>query len=611
MIAKIIKLDEYVTDLIKLNEHDIIATMMNHLDIDNAAATSLNHKLTFSQSQQMVNALLSDELNPEQKEAVTKSICIPIMAVEPVEQVEPFSGIDVAEGYNFRREISNETARDNILDWLEESGIDFLIDNDGNFAVKCPDRKTHYSVNRQFEHILNKFNNGTIGKNVDPTERRKGLSAITNPKNALRDSINETELSDTNFYADTESSAFEILGDLINPSSTSYIEKLDEENTEWLVCDDTSERSFVVNINKGDFEEVRYVSEARKPDSLHNPKHNTQDGEVKPDLPKDELGYPIDPVAKSFIQKFEKLLNAPSDVLKIAISTKSEAQKLNFIIKGSTYQAHDLEDPDVKRSALERYNMYLVPRMKSVLKKRETQDVAEQKKNKSNTPSTPRNIHGERLSNNRRAYGSAGPEGTAKGKKGKLPRNAKHKSFQMDESALGAATGMTGMPAIGINRIRQLAGLSPDMNVSPTVTMNAPSEIISPVAISGNEITEIDEAMLHISEVFNIYKTLNTSDKRELRHNLINTIMDDGDYLGESILDLLLDDKPSLLLEFNNNEVVISDSDKKYLKIVMADISMAICEDINNIDDVSDNASISLARVAYLLESLSEQLDDI
>ena len=84
-----------------------------------------------------------------------------------------FNGVDIAEGFNFHCHVQNQVARSNVMDWLEEGGLDYLVDNDGRFAVKCPTRKVEYKVGRAFEHMMNKWDCGPINKAVDPDPVRR------------------------------------------------------------------------------------------------------------------------------------------------------------------------------------------------------------------------------------------------------------------------------------------------------------------------------------------------------------------------------------------------------------------------------------------------------
>ena len=103
---------------------------------------------------------------------------------------ETFNGVDIAEGYNFRYHVTNEVAKNRMMDWLEEQGYDYLIDLDGRFAVRCPDRKSEYRVSRQFEHTMNKWDRGPVRKAVDPDPIRKGLATLKKD-NALVDGLDE------------------------------------------------------------------------------------------------------------------------------------------------------------------------------------------------------------------------------------------------------------------------------------------------------------------------------------------------------------------------------------------------------------------------------------
>lgn len=167
---------------------------------------------------------------------------------------------------------------------------------------------------------------------------------------------------------------------------------------------------------------------------------------------------------------------------------------------------------------------------------------------------------------------------------------------------------MTSMPTVAINRLRQLAGLpASSMTVIEEVPVQ-PETKNEPIVQHGNELHEIDAAIDHLNEVFNIYKTLNSKDKRELRFNLLDAIMGDGDRLSESVISALLGKKSSVLLEFDDDGEVLSEEDKEYLRIMLPDLKATMLEDIEEVDDT---IRVALARVAYLLEMLQKQMDDI
>ena len=82
MTAKIIKLDDYLAEIISLNKPSILKSIMNDMGVDEETAKALERELTHAQQLQMVDAHLNDTLSDEQKLAVTHAILDPIMATK-------------------------------------------------------------------------------------------------------------------------------------------------------------------------------------------------------------------------------------------------------------------------------------------------------------------------------------------------------------------------------------------------------------------------------------------------------------------------------------------------------------------------------------------------
>lgn len=412
-------------------------------------------------------------------------------------------------------------------------------------------------------------------------------------------------------YENTEEGAMKMLGDLINPSATPYVEKLDETG-EWLVCDDTAERSYFVNIDEGVFEEVEYIFEAQSwsrggghAPGILGPRSDDPRG-TKHDLPL-KIGAggveePADPMADIGTERYKAFEQIPLDVM---ISAQTDEEKIGLM---QEYGILDRVPEKYQMNYIRKYDDALEGRTamseakKKSKKRTDKQKEADAKKALAKMGPPGSGMAGA-MAQATRGKGGAGPHG----EKG-YTRKEKHKD-RTDEGVLGAATGMTGMQSMGISRLCQLAGL-PDSSM--TITTEVPvktEEKREPIVQSGNELTEIDDAMNHLDEVFNIYKTLNTEDKKELRYNLISTIMEDGDRLSESVIGLLLnkDNGTSMLLEFDGDGELLSEDDKEYLKEVIAGIKDKMVEDI---DIMNDTVKVGLARIAYLLEMLQHQMGD-
>ena len=137
MIAKIVKLDEYLAELVSINKPSIVKSIMNDMGVDEKTAKILNREMTFAQELQMMQAHLGN-ISDEQKRIVSHVIMDPMLATM---NNQPFGGIDIAEGYNFRRVVANDVARNNILDLLKDNGVKYLIDYNINFRYNSENER--------------------------------------------------------------------------------------------------------------------------------------------------------------------------------------------------------------------------------------------------------------------------------------------------------------------------------------------------------------------------------------------------------------------------------------------------------------------------------------
>jgi len=636
MTAKIIKLDQYISEYVNMQQPNITAGMMSAYDITEEQANIIQEKLSEKQWFELSGTFANDKLSVMEKTNSIRQMVDPILSVERNLQMEDlFNGISIAEDYNYRRSMTSEMARGSAMDWLEENGIDYLIDNSGNFAVKCNDRKTHYRVNRQFEHILGKWDAPKAGTNVDPAIRQKALT-VDMKGNVLRDAINETGLNEaaqdgsmpldmsgtppmfpavgdgdmtdgaSPTFENTEDGAIQILGDYMNFSSEIYVERLEEEANEWLVCDDAVEKSFVVDTDKGCFEEIQYICEQNfsrgntgntqgfgtAGDSVHTKRGYMFDPSGRP---VDPDGNPVDPVSNVSKEKSGKFTDISTDEFN---AVKSEEDKINLMVKHGIIDTEKVPERYWSNFIATHYNE-TVPKILAIRAKGGNDGVKEANNKTKPKVAKTRNPYAPHL---KRKGHMVEPDAT------NYKRNPKHKPNYKDvhEGVMGAATGMTGMQTLGMHKLRKMSGF-PD--ASMTVIEIDPFEQPvknEPLVTHGSEIHDMNDALDHLNEVFNIYKTLNGEAKTELRLNLINTIMDDGSKLSESVIGLLLNNKSSVLLEYNDDGEMLSVEDKEYLNMVLSDIKGSIMEDIS----ISDNdVSVPLSRIAYLLEALQHQME--
>lgn len=101
--------------------------------------------------------------------------------------------VDVAHGYNFRCIMDSETTQNSFMDWLEEGGYDYLIDNEGRFAIKSPNREQQYRIGRQVDKFAGRWDRPIAGTNVDPTVQKAALREPPRP------SLDEDEKDSTSF----------------------------------------------------------------------------------------------------------------------------------------------------------------------------------------------------------------------------------------------------------------------------------------------------------------------------------------------------------------------------------------------------------------------------
>ena len=191
MTAKIIHLSEYLEKY----HHDILKATVHALGMDTENPEHMdkvNDMMVAAASKKFRNMIeletqLIDALKKHDNQAVKQ-----LLDIQEFDE-HTFDGVDIAENYDFHCSVINPIARDNIMDWLEENKLDYLIDNEGRFAVKCPTRRIEYKVGRAFEHMMNKWDPGPTKKPVDPDPKRMGLGDIKRPSliDGVQEEINE------------------------------------------------------------------------------------------------------------------------------------------------------------------------------------------------------------------------------------------------------------------------------------------------------------------------------------------------------------------------------------------------------------------------------------
>lgn len=189
MTAKIIKLDEYLEEY-RWSIARSVAYVMGLNPDDSNDVKKADQMMAYAAEKKFAG-----DIHELQTNLVAALEAKDDEAVKGLLQVqewtdETFNGVDIAEGYNFRCQMANEVAKNQLMDWLEEAGVDYLIDNNGSFAIRCPDRRSHYHISRKADHFSNKWDRGPVQKTVDPAVRVKGLIDIA-PDNGLYDNVTE------------------------------------------------------------------------------------------------------------------------------------------------------------------------------------------------------------------------------------------------------------------------------------------------------------------------------------------------------------------------------------------------------------------------------------
>jgi len=483
MTAKIIKLDEYLEQY-KWNIAKSIAHVMglnpddpNEVKrADQMIADAAEKKFAGDVNELQINLVAALEVKDD--EAVKD-----LLQIQEQEWTEEaFNGVDIAEGYNFRCQMANEMAKNQFMDWLEESGVDYLIDGDGRFAIKCPDRRSHYHISRKVDHFSNKWDRGPVQKTVDPAARVKGLTDIARD-NGLYDNVTEIAGSHPVYSPGTGKGIETGIGPSMFPADKKKKHRyLDDdprgkvrEDTDlpddtdgaravmqqfgglsdkvrmrpdpsvafvWLVVDDGKQQAWIVYIKEEDAEQIDdYAGTVSK--YFDKPGQTVWEGitEGKKKTPKQRE------------KEARKKLDDPEAQAKAASGQEDPAKKL----KDPQYQHRVI--PDKKKADSK----------KEARKKVDTSESA-----------------------------------------------------QIEEGVLG----MTNLPTVA--RMKELAGLEASQPESITTVEIVPVENVS------CEDGALDLATSRLNDVFKIYDMLDTCQKEEFRLRLINFLMKGGGHLRES-----------------------------------------------------------------------------
>jgi len=399
---------------------------------------------------------------------------------------ETFNGIDIAEGFNFRCQVENEVARSSVMDWLEEGGLDYLIDNEGRFAVKCPTRKVEYKVTRAFEHMTNKWDRGPVRKAVDPDTVKKGLTDIK--RFGLSNDIDEIAASQPSVSPGTGKGVETGLGPSIFPA--------DKKEKTRHFSDEELEN--MVNEEKPRYQDnedsVRQLMTDFNPPLSDNT-------EILPDPSTANVWLAID---------------HGNQLAWIVYLADEDAEDVDYDEAVSKYSRRN---PVTGREHFESAKNLTEAKGK---KKRKTAKQRERDAKEKLDQMGP--VGSGTAEQIMKDFGLTGTDADRmdKEKKHKEKKEQRKKvdvdeATKIDENILG----MLGMQNIG--RMKELAGMPTPDDTTITVT----AEPITQETPSCEEYTGLDLAMNKLEDVFKVYSVLPCEEKAEFRKRLIDYLMKD------------------------------------------------------------------------------------
>lgn len=192
------KLDEYLKDA----DYSIVNALSAAMHIKPSRANELLQNIDIRQETELVHILDDDMTSNDEKTQLVHDF---FQELGLMEDENHFNGVDIIGDYNYKCMIVDSASRDVYMDWLEEHSYEYLIDHSGRFAVKCNNRDMTYKAERASDACKKKvWLKDAIIKNVDPTERRKGMPTVK--RAALTDSAS-LEHSPFDTFKDRSSSA--------------------------------------------------------------------------------------------------------------------------------------------------------------------------------------------------------------------------------------------------------------------------------------------------------------------------------------------------------------------------------------------------------------------
>jgi len=194
-MAKIIKLEEFLEkhhyNILKATAEALGLNPNSPADIEKIKEIMKKRtKNLISREKYELEQALINALDNSDKDEVERLLNLN----ETIWENDSMNYVDLLYEYTCRFVITNEVIKNNFMDWLEAKKIEYLIDNDGRFAIKCPTRKMQYLVNRKLEHLINKWDRPSRGKNIDFSKGKPPLGQIS--QKALNDSLNDDNFLD-------------------------------------------------------------------------------------------------------------------------------------------------------------------------------------------------------------------------------------------------------------------------------------------------------------------------------------------------------------------------------------------------------------------------------
>lgn len=106
----------------------------------------------------------------------------------------------INKGYNYYVHVEYPTCKDKIIDWLESNSIEFLVNQQGLFHIKCINRDLLYKIENVISNLLSKYREGIDFIRDNKTINDSKIAEMKNkkieeqPKNIIEFATGETVL---------------------------------------------------------------------------------------------------------------------------------------------------------------------------------------------------------------------------------------------------------------------------------------------------------------------------------------------------------------------------------------------------------------------------------